>query len=212
MKAVVLHGPAINASRKKLTEIKQAFDTSNIVVFEKGAEPDDIRASLQTVSMFSENRLVIVENPTEDLIFSVAILESSAKVVFWFDSEIKKIPDNSEVLFFPEEKEASIFPFLDRLGNRDIKAYLELEKRNRTSPNDTQYILTMVFYLLRSLVTTPKGAKDFVINKNARMRKNFSGTEVLDLYKFVLELDFKIKSGLLETSQAEFLLVNMLTH
>ncbi len=204
MKPLLLHGPAINASRKKLTEIRQKFNSNNIVIFEKGSSVSDILAYLQTVSMFTEERLIIVENPGENFVFGPDI-----NLVLWFDKEIdtKKWPD-AQVLFFLEEKEASIFPLLDQLGNRDIKAYLELEKRNQTSPNDTQYILTMVYYLLRSLVVTPKAAHDFVKQKNARMRKNFSEQELINLYKFILDLDFKIKFGLIETSHAEFLLVN----
>ena len=66
----------------------------------------------------------------------------------------------------------------------------------------------MVFYLLRNLVVTPKMAKDFVRRKNEKMRKNFSRGELINLYKSVLEIDFKIKSGLLDIPQAEFSLVS----
>lgn len=208
---LLLHGPAINISRKKLIEIKQKYDPDNVVTFEKGSEVSEILASLQTISMFSENRLVVLENP-DDLDSRLLTLDSNITLVFWFDHEIKKIPEGVEVFFFPEEKEASIFPLLDSLGQRSTRAFSELEKRNRTSPNDTQYILTMIFYLLRSLVTTPKTAKDFVKQKNAKMRSNFSLEELVNLYKFTLEIDFKIKSGLIETSHAELLLVNMWTH
>jgi len=215
---LLLHGPAINSSRKKLIEIKQKFTTKggteSVITFEKGSEVSEILANLQTISMFDGEKLIIAENPPEEIIPSASLLQSSATIVFWFDHELKKPPEikDIEIFFFPEEKEASIFPFLDSLGQRSTRAYLELEKRNKTSPDDTQYILTMVFYLLRSLVTTPNSAKDFMKQKNARMRKNFSQEELVSLYKFVLETDFKIKSGLLETNQAEFLLVNLFAH
>ncbi|MBI2338144.1 hypothetical protein HYU95_03075 [Candidatus Daviesbacteria bacterium] len=66
----------------------------------------------------------------------------------------------------------------------------------------------MSFYLLRNLAVTSKKAPQFVKDKLQRQRKNFSLEKVISLYKEVLEIDFKIKSGLLEKPQAEFLLVN----
>lgn len=205
MKQQLLHGPGIDNSRKKLLEIKQKFNPENILVFEKGADIQDILAALQTVPLFEEEKLIVVENPTEDL-------PPSPFLIIWYDHEVKNLPEGFEVLFFPEEKEASIFPLLDSLGNKSKKAHVELYKRNKTSPNDTQYILTMVYYLLRSLVATPKKAGDFVRNKNARMRNNFAPKDLAKLYRSVLEIDFKIKNGQLEPSQAEFLLVNIFTH
>lgn len=212
MKVVALHGPAISASRKKLTEIKQKFDTNDVVTFEKGSEISDILASLQTVSMFEENRLVVLENPPEDFTFESLTNYDSLNLVIWYDHEIKNIPKSAEVLsaqilFFPETREISVFPFLDKLGMKEKQAFVEMNKLKQAG-YDTQYLITMIFYLLRNLVATPKTSKDFVRNKNERMRRNFSPEELINLYKFVLETDFKMKNGLIETSQAEFLIIN----
>ncbi len=209
MKAVLLHGPGISNSRKKLIDLKQKFDLNDVVTFEEGASSADILASLQTVSMFSQDRLIIVENPSDDLFLNFSPLTSHLSLLLWYDHEID--PKNwpgFEVYFFPEEKEASMFPLLDSLGNRDKKAYVELEKRNRTSPNDTQYIFTMVFYLLRSFNYLPAKSPEFVRQKIARQKRNFTNKQIIDLYKLILESDFKIKKGLIEPAQAEFLMVS----
>ena len=66
----------------------------------------------------------------------------------------------------------------------------------------------MIFYLLRSLAITPKNAPEFVKRKLAKQRENFPLEKVKDLYKFVIETDFKIKKGLMGVDQVEFLLVN----
>ena len=204
MKLLVLHGPAIQSSRKKLTEIKQKFDPNNVVVFEKGSDPQDVLASLQTVSMFEEDRLIIWENPPEG--FDLSRITYHLSLILWFDHEIKtKYP--GEMLFFPEAREISVFPFLDLLGNRNKNAFLELDKLKKAG-YDSQYFITMILYLLRNLVATPAKAQDFVKRKNARMRANFSPEELTKLYKFVLETDFKIKKGLMERSQADYLLVS----
>ena len=52
MKLLILHGPAITSSRKKLINIKEKFSPNDVVIFEKGADPEDVLAVLQTVSMF----------------------------------------------------------------------------------------------------------------------------------------------------------------
>lgn len=208
MKQLLLHGPAINSSRQKLIQLKQKFDQESVIVFEKGADVTEILTNLQSQSLFAGDRLVVVENPPEDFKFNLSLVTSNLSLVVWFDHEAdtKKFP-GFEISFYPEAKEVSVFPFLDYLGNRDKKAYLELDKLKREY--DSQYIITMILYLLRNLIATPKGAKDFVKNKNARMRKNFSEEKLINMYKFVLNTDFKIKSGLIEETQAEFLLVNL---
>lgn len=215
MKLHLLHGPAIASSRKKLIEIKQKFDPTNVVVFEEGSDIKDIADNLVSTSLFAGERLVILENPSEDLVFDSSLITHNSSLIIWFDHEVsEKKPifewvkkEEGEILYFPEAKEISVFPFLDYLGNRDKRAFLEMDNLKKAG-YDIQYLITMIFYLLRNLVSTPKTAKDFVKNKNLKMRANFSQEELVSLYKFVLELDFKIKSGLLGTQQAEFLLVN----
>ena len=211
MKQLLLHGAGTVNSRKNLSQLKEQFDPSNVVIFEGGVNISDVLGELATVSLLDENRLIIWENsPKELTIYKLPI--TNCQFILWFDYEVDvKKYSGYEVFFFPEEKEASVFPLLDLLGNRDSLAFLELEKRNRTSPNDTQYILTMVFYLLRSLVVTPKTAGDFIKKKNEKMRSNFHKDELINLYKSTLEIDFKIKSGLLEIPQAEFSLINLFT-
>lgn len=207
MKLLLLHGPAINSSRQKLLQIKQKFDPEAVVVFEKGAELTEILTNLQSQSLFGGDRLVIAENPPEDFI-NYTLYPIPHTLILWFDHEVdtKNFP-GFEISFYPEAKEISVFPFLDMLGSKDKRAFLELDKLKREY--DSQYIITMILYLLRNLIATPKGAKDFVKNKMIRMRKNFSRDELIENYKHVLDLDFKIKSGLMEETQAEFSLVNL---
>lgn len=207
LKLLVLHGPAIESSRKKLIEIRQKFDPDNVLVFDPSAHSTSsgqVLDSLLTVPMFGGEQLVILENPPEDTSELLTINRELLTLILWFDHEVD--PEKyagAQVFFFPEAKEVSVFPFLDLLGQRDKKAFLELDKL-RNAGYENQYFITMIFYLLRNLVATPKTAKDFVKNKNSRMRANFSPEELMQLYKFILEIDFKIKKGLLEPDQADF--------
>lgn len=218
MKLLLLHGPAKTASRKKLVEIKQKFDQNNIVVFEEGSELEIVLASLATPSLFLEQQLIILENPQEDFI-NFPLIPQSCTLILWFDHEVSfKKPiigwvrkTKGEILFFPEAKEVSVFPFLDYLAAKDKKAYLEMAKL-KTAGFDIQYFITMVFYLLRNLVVTPKTAPSFVKDKLLRQRRNFTLAKITKSYKEIIEIDFRIKSGLMDNKQAEFSLVNLFCH
>lgn len=219
MKLLLLHGSARIASRYKLLEIKQKFDQNNVVVFEEGADILDIKNNLSATSFFLQERLVILENPEEGFQSSAFSLQSNITLIIWFD---KALPEKNkllnfvkdaggQVLFFPEGREVSVFLFLDLLANKDSRAFLELAKLKNAN-FEIQYFITMVFYLLRNLVATPKNAPPFVREKLERQRKNFNLEKIKNLYKNILEIDFKIKSGLLDVTQAEFLLVGRFVH
>lgn len=213
MKVVLLHGPATNSSRKRLIEIKQKFDQNNIVVFEERSNIDQIIGNLITTSLFPDEKLFILENPQED--FTCTLYPVPYTLVFWFDHTItEKKPimewvkkSKGEILFFPESREVSVFLFLDYLAAKDMKAFLEIKKLKQGN-FDVFYLITMTFYLLRNLVVTPKNAPEFVRQKLEKQRRNFDLEKIPKLYKEILDLDFKLKSGLLDQSQAEFLLVN----
>lgn len=208
MKLLLLHGPAIISSRKHLTEIKSKFDSNNVVLFDKGDDIKDVINSLTTPSLLNNDQLVVWENPSEEFT-PYPLYPIPCTLLLWFDHEvdIKKYP-NFQSFFFPESKEVSIFPLLDSLGSKDKKAFMEIDKFKKL---DNQYLITMIFYLLRNLVATPKKAADFVKRKNQKMRENFSEEELVNLYKYVLDLDFKIKSGLIEENLLKFLIIKKFT-
>ncbi len=212
MRLLLLHGPAVFKSREKLSDLKKGFDPNNIIVFENPTDGQVIE-SMSSIPLIFENRLYIFENPSEDLSLSVLPQTDDLTTVFWFDNQvddkkkiIKFVKDNKgQIISFSAAKEITAFPFIDALGEKDKKAFVELQKL-KDATYDTQYIITMVFYLLRSLSVDNKKSPPFVQKKIAKQRQNF--TDLPSLYKFVLETDYKIKSGLLDTEQAEFNLVN----
>lgn len=211
----LLHGPAKAASRKKLVEIKQKFDPLQVVVFEEGSTTKDIEDNLMSTSLFTDERLVVLENPQDTDFLLTTNYQLPTSLILWFDHEIsptkpifKWVKENDgQTLYFPENKEVSVFPFLDYLAYGDKKAFLE-SKNLKQAGFDIYYMITMVFYLLRSLTYTPKNAPPFVRQKLERQRKNFNIRGIENFYKYMLDLDFKLKSGLIESQQAEFTLIN----
>ncbi|MBI4038831.1 hypothetical protein HY384_02630 [Candidatus Daviesbacteria bacterium] len=213
MKPLLLHGPAKISSRKKLIELKQKFDTNNVVVFEEGFDLQAVLGTMATPSLLSQKQLIILENPSEDL-SNFPLSTFHDQLVLWFDHSVNEkrpiiewFKKNGQILFFPENKEVSVFPFLDSLAAGDKKAYLMAQKL-KDEGFDIFYFIIMTFYLLRNLVVTPKNAPQFVAGKLQRQRQKFPLERIKRLYHDVLWLDFKIKSGLLEKEQAEFLLIN----
>ncbi|MBU1000430.1 hypothetical protein KKE78_03500 [Patescibacteria group bacterium] len=214
-KLLLLHGPAIEASRKKLQELRKRFNQDSVVVYGKNEDAGVVLANLQTVSIFDEERLAIVENPSDS--FGPLFLDHSFQtdIILWFDHVVdtKKWP-GFEYLFFPERKEVTVFRFLDYLAAQDVRAFLEIEKLKTVTPPvgrqslDVHYFITMVFYLLRNLIATPDRVPNFVKQKLAKQRNNFSQERLINLYRDILEIDFKLKSGFMEKDQAEFLLIN----
>lgn len=213
MKLHLLHGAAINNSRTKLTSLRGGFDPNNVIVFETGTQISEILGAFLTSSLFPEEKLFILENPPEDFV-PTTNYQLQTTLILWFDHEISEkkpvfswVKKEGEVLYFPEGKEISVFPLLDYLATSDKRVFLEAEKL-KTAGFDIHYLITMVFYLLRSLIATPKNAPQFVRDKLERQRKRFDKAMITKLYRDILEIDFKIKSGLLEKEQAEFLLVS----
>lgn len=210
---VLLHGPANVASRSYLANFKTKFVSVDIVVFEKGANVEDIKTSLQSISFLSAERLIVIENPSES--FSIeGLVDSSVTAIIWFDHEIKKekqilqyIQENGEVVYFSESKEVTVFSFLDLLGAKNNKAFVELQRLKKAG-FDTVYLITMILYLLRSLSVEKGNAPRFVQEKIERQKKNFSQAEIIRLYEQVLCLDYKVKTGEIEKDQAEFSLVS----
>lgn len=214
MKLVLLHGLAIEASRQKLLSLKSKFSSSNTL---QSSNVSEILASLMTMPLIAEERAIILENPADDLPLNKLSDAMDLTLIFWFDKELSEksailnfVKNKGEVLYFPLEKESSIFPFLDLLASKNPKAFLELKKLQTTHEkfSDMQYLITMIFYLLRSLAVTPKNAPPFVKQKLEKQRKNFTSQDIKNLYRFIIESDFKIKSGFLDNTHAEFLVVN----
>ncbi len=212
MKQLLLHGPAKTASRAKLIQLKSEFDADSISTFDESVGNSVIIAAWQTGSMFGEERTIILENP--DLELDVTPAFDLVNLLVWIDKDASKsaiyksfLNSQKTVMFFPETQEVTVFPWLDLLGNRDKRAFVEIEKLKKNG-FDIYYFLTMAFYLLRNLTVMPSKLSAFQREKLKKQRTKFGPDELVKIYQALLELEYKLKSGLIEKSQAEFVLVN----
>jgi DNA polymerase III delta subunit len=202
---ILIHGTGLASISKKLSELKKDFDVLSIQEFSaKQIEFEQAVAQIATGGLFDEKRLVVLEDFDEKIDFSKIPNDEGVVVVIKL---VKNLAANSvllkkatelrvQVFNFTEAGETNIFPFLDNLADKKEIAMKQLE--DYLDEWGGQYVLTMIFYMLRRMVQNPKKLPPFVQQKIAKQKQNFPLEKIKELYKAGLETDFKIKSGLME--------------
>lgn len=203
MKVIVLHGPGEIAKRHFLISLKATFSSEGTTVLEgKQASSNQVKTTLSSGSLFSDKRLVILENATDDLDLSefknqddgvtlivVAQSPSATKVILKSAAQIK-----AQIHSFEGEKETSAFPFLDALIERKTGALVELVKL--LEEYGEMYTLTMIYYLWRRNIL-PAPASAFAAKKIASQKVNYSSADFAQYYSWTLDAEAKIKTGAL---------------
>lgn len=215
-KILLLHGSAQALLRKRISEIKNGFDSLEVMEISGKVSLDEIILNLSTNLLFSEKRLIILDSQIDEFNLEKIPEDPNLSLVFKFDRQLtstnkfikQAAQKGAQIILFNEEKEQSIFPFLDLLAEKNPKAFKYLSKL--TNDYGSQYIFTMVFFLLRRLVVSPKNTPPFVQNKLNSQRKNFPKERISMLYKQIIGLDFKLKTGLLDEKNALTLMCNLL--
>lgn len=206
MKIILIHGSLQDLVSKKVSEIKNNFDPLGI------SESDGTEISLNSQSLFAEKRLIIINNP--DLMIVENILENKdgeLTIILRFSKSLEKsspilkklIGTRVEVFSYIDPHQENIFPFLDMIGNKSKKAFIELEQNYDEFGG--QYVLAMLGYFLRRMIIGSKS--DFMNQKILSQKKNFPLEKIKKLYKEIIMTDFKVKQGLVEEKLGVTLLV-----
>lgn len=210
MKLILLHGSFQDGLLKKLVQIKKEFDSLSVTEIADTGPGFNISSP----GLFSEKRLLILENPDIKVVEKViSEKDPDLTVVLKFKKSLEKssvilkkvLEAGGEVMVFDENNQTSIFPLLDMLGTKSKAAFKEFEKNYPEFGG--QYLLTMLAYFLRRMIAKPKSTSDFMRQKIASQKKNFSLEKIENLYKEIIETDFKIKQGLVEEKLGVTLLV-----
>ena len=211
MKLFIFHGPGTVSLNSKVLDLKKNFEKASITEVDgKDMSEKELKNLLSQGSLFYEARLIVIDNPP--LFDFQNSLSDDVTVILKFS---KILPSNSvilreaqkkgaQILSFSEEKDISVFPFLDALVAKDPKAFSLFEPLLKEYGG--QYLLTMIAFSLRRLINPPKSLPPFVLKKIQDQRKNFPQESLKNLYKAVLESDLKIKTGVLEEETAMKLL------
>lgn len=204
MKLIVIHGNGLVSQQAKLLQIKKEFDSLAILEIDS-TEKDfaSVVVEIANLQLFSQKRLIILEN-FDSVDLSRLPKDENLTVVLRFT---KPLPSESpflkeasslkaQIIALNEEQEKNIFPFLDDLAEGNSTAMVQLNKL--LDQFGGQYLLTMIFYMLRRLIILPKKLPPFIINKLKKQRQLLGVAKIEKLYQMSLETDFKIKSGLME--------------
>lgn len=201
MKLYIFHGVGVRALSQKVSSIKKEFNPLMVTEINgKEVRWQEARVKLANQSLFQSKRLVILEDPSDIKISEIAQDEHLTLMLIFSktlptSSPLLKTPQ-ATIINFTEVTERSVFPFLDRLAEQNPKSLIELEKLYQEY--GSQYLLTMVAYLLRRMIQTPKNLPPFAVKRLSKQKQLFPLSRLIRLYKLVLETDFRIKSGLLD--------------
>lgn len=214
MNLIILHGNGVVALSQKITQIKKEFDSLAIFEFNgKKSNLEGILAEISTGGLFSEKRLVILEE-FEGIDLEKLPLDEELTLVLKYGKNLasnslvlkKAIALKAKIISLTEKDEVLIFPFLDALAEKNKKQVFDrLDKL--LSDYGGQYMLTMIFFMLRRFLFIPKNLPSFVIKKIEFQQKQFSKEKIKTLYREAIETDFRIKKGLVEEKMGIFLLV-----
>jgi DNA polymerase III delta subunit len=211
---IILHGNGLSAISQKISQIKKEYDPMSISSYSgKAINLENVLPIISTPSLFSEKRLVVLEDYDDKIDLEKLPNDPDVTIVLKFNktltaaSKLLKTAQSlkAQVILLTEKDEVEIFPFLDLLSDQNPRSYQVLDKI--LDEKGGQYLLTMIFFMLRRLVNPPKNLPPFVIKKIAVQQSKLPQSVIKRLYKLALETDFKIKSGLMEERLGLTLLV-----
>jgi len=201
MKLILIHGSLQDSALKKVSALKKDYDPLSVT--EIGTA--DSGFNLASPGLFSETRLVILENPDLKTVEKAAKqTDPNLTVLIKFNKSLEKaspilkkiLQAKGEVYEFNENNQTSIFPLLDMLGTKNKNSFKEFEKNYAEFGG--QYLLTMLAYFLRRMIQKPKSGSDFMRQKIESQKRNFPQNQIVKLYREIIKTDFKIKQGLVE--------------
>ncbi len=131
------------------------------------------------------------------------------KLVNYKNKELIKVKD-VELLVRPKI-EADIFKTIDAIALRNKKQALELLHKHLEKGDAPLYLLAMIHFQLRNLLTIKSGARlrahPYVIKKTTQQARNFSLDELKKIYQKIFQADLNIKTGKIEPETALDLLI-----
>lgn len=214
MEIKILTGNGEVSKRDYLLKMKRQFDRQAVIEVDLAKEDvGTLEEAILSTPLFTDKRLVIGLNPSPQLDLSKLHLVGDERLtlVFMVGSLAPSTPLSrsaallqGEVLVFDEEKDKSIFPFLDSLIEGKVGAFSYLMKL--TKEYGGMYLLTMIYYLWRrNLLPLPKAS--FLKNKIQRQREKFSLSDWRYFYQEVLEIEYQMKTGVVSEQMASLLAI-----
>lgn len=215
MPLIIVHGNGLTAIERKVLSLKKRFDALSIQEFNsRDASLDQALLLCANQDLFAQKRLVVLEGFDDTVDLNLLPEDPQLTIVLKFNKNLSAISPilksavakKAEIIGLSEAEEKAIFPFLDLLAQKNQRAAAQLD--TLLEQYGGQYLLTMVFYLLRRMVQPTEKLPRFVAQKIATQKQNFNLQKISSLYEVALETDFKIKTGQVDEEMGLTLLVD----
>ncbi len=155
MPIFIYHGTGLVAISSQISHLKQSFDSMSITELNGKEVPfDQALVNIGNSGLFSESRLIILDNYPEKTDIGPLIQDPVTTIVFRFSKTLpatavilqtaKKA--NATIQNFTEADEVSVFPFLDSLGEKINVRLLSL-KLYILSMGDSIYLPCCIIFI-----------------------------------------------------------------
>lgn len=209
---IIIHGDDTPASRQQLYNLKdQAKDSEIIDLSGDKITLSEIYNVFNTGLLFNLKKLVIIENlfssgsetQKDEILHYLKNTVIEDSIIIW---EKKEVGSALLKKYFPKAKvilckiPQMLFRFLDSLGADPASSTL-LSFQNIIKDKEAEFIFVMLLRQIRLLIMVKEthgegtGLAPWQIHKLAGQARYFSCEKLIALYRQLLHLEYKIKTG-----------------
>ena len=206
----LFHGENVDASRKELQAWREKYVEREVIILSgKSNSFTDLVQAAESGSLFQKDKLVLAENffaskkiEAKALLTWLKRLPTTTEIIFWEEKELSKtllnlFPKTTDIALFRFEK--SVFSFLESLRpgiTSDLVA--NFDYCLQTAPSEL--VFSLLVRQLRYLImvkdaTASIDLSPWQLGKFRRQAEIFTLTQLLTLYRKLLQIDVKIKTG-----------------
>lgn len=205
----LLHGDNIVESRDALNLLR--VDRDEVITIEgKTAQLNEIKQACESMSLFGEKRLVIIENlfsrlsknELKEFIAYLSSIESSYDIIIWegrslTKATIGKLGKSWQIKEFSIPK--VIFTLMESVKPKNNRRMIELLQKARELKTSNEFIFLMLVRQIRMLLLAKDngltGIPTWMAGKFSKQANYFQTEDLLMLYKKLLAIDIRQKTG-----------------
>lgn len=225
----IIHGDDVLTSRRKLVELIDMQRDSEIIRFEGSKfTAEDFLVAAESRSIISNDKLIIIEQffsskksqektNIENLLYRKP---EEINIIIWEGKELDKTTLNkiTDARLFNYSLPKLLWRFLESIGIIEISDLLSMFN-NLIKTQDVNFIFAMIIRQWHNLLLTLSqknygaiGLTSWQLAKLKRQATSFTSPKLLNSYRKLIFIEYKIKSGLTPLSLKEWLdifLVNL---
>ncbi|MBI4066941.1 hypothetical protein HY407_01045 [Candidatus Gottesmanbacteria bacterium] len=208
----IIHGDDEVTSRNKLKDLKEKSKEKETITLDgKNITIADLKQALESQSLFLLEKLVIIENlltrrpskERDEAIKYISANKFDSDIIHYEEKEVtpavlKKFPSAQNFNFKPQ---GNIFKFVDNIRPSSSKFLVPLfHELIKTEPPEVVFV--MIVRQIRNILLASDSTSDYLKEfapwqkaKISSQAKYFRQDYLVTIYRKLLEIDYKIKSG-----------------